>query len=102
MELHPWPPAPGPSTSVNQWEVRKANAIKVAAAQAEDKASKQFWQARKDEDASAKTATDNENEKFKETIVSDTAKEFQRLKEQLLQQNLENDKKSKTWWTLKN
>jgi len=92
---NPRPSAPASSTSVNQWEVRKANAIKVAAAQAEDKASKQFWQARKDEDLSAKTATDNENEKFKETIVSDTAKEFQRLKEQLLQLNLENDKKNK-------
>jgi hypothetical protein len=89
------PPATGSSKSVNQWEVRKANAIKAAAAQAEDKASKQFWQARKDEDAAAKTVTANDNEKFKEAIVSDTAKEFQRLKEQLVQQNLENDRKIK-------
>ena len=88
-------PAPEPVNNVNQWEVRKANAIKAAALQAEDRASKQFWQARKDEDAIAKTATDNDNERFKETIISDTAKEFQRLKEQLLQQNLENDKKIK-------
>ena len=79
----------------NLWQTRKSNAIKEAAAHAEDKAAKNFWQERKKEADDAKTANDKDNEKFKEAIVTDTAKEFQRLKEQLVQQNLENDKKIK-------
>ena len=69
-----------PKLTVNQWEVRKQNAIKVAAAQAEDKAARQYWQARKDEGDAAKTINDKDNASFKEAIVSDTAKEFQRLR----------------------
>ena len=79
----------------NIWQTRKSNAIKEATAHAEDKAAKIFWQERKKEADITKTANDKDIEKFKEAIVTDTAKEFQRLKEQLLQQNLENDKKIK-------
>ena len=84
----------------NQWELRKSRAIKEAAAHAEEKAAKNFWQSRKEDEDKAQSdaAKDLDNLKTvmmnrSDVIKNDNEKEFQRLKDQLVQQNLENQTK---------
>jgi hypothetical protein len=88
------------ANSRNHWEARKSNAIKEATVKAEENAAKDFWRARKVEDdlKNASGAKDIDNLKtdmFNKTelIKTETEKQFQKLKEQLWQQNEDNQKK---------
>jgi len=93
------------ANSRNHWksqeehEARKSNAIREATVKAEEKAAKDFFAARKVEDdlKNANEAKEMDNLKadmFNKTelIKTETEKEFQKLKDQLLQQNEENQR----------
>ena len=93
------------SNSRKQWksqeehEARKSNDIREAIVKAEEKAAKDFFAARKVDD-DLKTANDAKDldilkaDMFNKTelIKTEAEKEFQKLKEQLLQQNEENQR----------
>jgi len=79
--------------------LERANAIREATVKAEEKAAKDFFAARKVEDdlKNANEAKEMDNLKadmFNKTelIKTETEKEFQKLKDQLLQQNEENQR----------